>query len=843
MKLNFEVSAKAARLIGRENIADVDGALSELIKNAYDADATCVYVRFHLPFPDIPTKPDEFLLLNTLSEADLKLVLSYYTRDNKNKLVRRNDLSEDDKSQLQNILFAYNHILIADNGTGMSADIIRTSWMHIATSNKEHNIMSSKGRIKTGAKGIGRFALDKLSRQSYMYTCDSVQKTVKWSVDWDQFTNAQLLKEVTADLEECDSSLWKVLYSYADPSDLPLLEKYCWQTGTLLLLTPTREAWNSRLFKKINTNLRSINPLGSVDQFDVVIKNDYSPEYSYKTEEISIDEADYDYRIRVSFDGQDNLSVEIKRNEFFDNPTPMVLHNEGTSAQFSLESFWARNAFQNIPYTKDDICNGTHSFTLNAQEVVKAENHDVVYSIGPFTAELYFIKNGNSDFLFAKNIPIGKRKELLSRFSGVKIYRDNFKVRPYGDEGNYSDWLELDERANRSPAGVSHRSGQWRVRSYQLAGLVKISRECNPYLYDMANREGLTQNETYFAFVRLLQEAIARFEFDRQYIYREYAKWEKQCTDSVQSVTSQIKTDVLQKGVKHISTGSSHTTHTPTRTNQASDSRSYSSFTEEEYRETVNDLILESENELKAKHLLEILSSSGIILNTFFHEFSAFSTHLLSRTSQMRARINYLLGGKAFDGPEYYDPLRKLAEYEHTDRMLGLWLSVVMDALQESHSIKKRISLESEIKSIITIWNELLSEKKIIAEPLFQEQSDYSFEIALSDLYVIINNFILNSVWFLEKSVQEQRQITISCKAAPQGYTLEMMNNGPILDSKYKDQPMRIFEIGESGKKPQGTGIGLWLVKEAVERNNGNVEVLSLSEGFGLRIYLPNNNQ
>ena len=42
----FQVSAKTARLIGRENISDVDGAIIELVKNGYDADAECVYVRY-----------------------------------------------------------------------------------------------------------------------------------------------------------------------------------------------------------------------------------------------------------------------------------------------------------------------------------------------------------------------------------------------------------------------------------------------------------------------------------------------------------------------------------------------------------------------------------------------------------------------------------------------------------------------------------------------------------------------------------------------------------------------------------------------------------------------------
>lgn len=38
--------------------------------------------------------------------------------------------------------------------------------------------MSDKGRIKTGAKGIGRFALDKLSTQSVMYTKDRTAQEV-----------------------------------------------------------------------------------------------------------------------------------------------------------------------------------------------------------------------------------------------------------------------------------------------------------------------------------------------------------------------------------------------------------------------------------------------------------------------------------------------------------------------------------------------------------------------------------------------------------------------------------------------------------------------------------------
>lgn len=39
-KVNFNVNAYTARLIGRENVATLNGAILELVKNTYDADAS-----------------------------------------------------------------------------------------------------------------------------------------------------------------------------------------------------------------------------------------------------------------------------------------------------------------------------------------------------------------------------------------------------------------------------------------------------------------------------------------------------------------------------------------------------------------------------------------------------------------------------------------------------------------------------------------------------------------------------------------------------------------------------------------------------------------------------------
>jgi hypothetical protein len=46
-KIPFKVSARTARLIGRENIASSKGAIIELVKNGYDADSPLSLIYFN----------------------------------------------------------------------------------------------------------------------------------------------------------------------------------------------------------------------------------------------------------------------------------------------------------------------------------------------------------------------------------------------------------------------------------------------------------------------------------------------------------------------------------------------------------------------------------------------------------------------------------------------------------------------------------------------------------------------------------------------------------------------------------------------------------------------------
>jgi hypothetical protein len=71
----------------------------------------------------------------------------------------------------------------------MLEEVIESSWMTIGTDNKHQNFLSEKtGRIKFGAKGIGRFALDRLGEKCQLLTktADS-DTTLAWRVEWRDF--------------------------------------------------------------------------------------------------------------------------------------------------------------------------------------------------------------------------------------------------------------------------------------------------------------------------------------------------------------------------------------------------------------------------------------------------------------------------------------------------------------------------------------------------------------------------------------------------------------------------------------------------------------------------------
>lgn len=835
-KIQFAVSAKTARLIGRENISDVDGAIIELVKNSYDADATCVFVSLSIPFPSVPKVISYQLCHSVFNSEEITKLLSYFN-DTKDQLEKKKDLSTEQERELESFLYAKNTIIIMDNGSGMTDDILRTAWMNIGTSDKEERRVSPGGRIKTGAKGIGRFALDKLSTSTTVITKNNSDLLKKWHIDWNQFETAALLEEVTATIDDCNGTFFDYANKIAG-TGFKAFSDYTWESGTIIILTPTRESWSEGYFLKVNKNLRSVFPSSNNSHFDIFVNNVYYPRYSFANDRFSLDNSEYDYKIFAKFDGTDELEICIDRNEIDTRKLKTSIKVNDKNIDLPLSDFWGRDAFKNEPYLRSSFAKKV-TFKYSVSSLTKIEP-SMLELTGPFSMELYFLKNAPSTIGIVKPVVTSRRKEILSAFSGIKLYRDGFKVRPYGEEDGPSfDWLSLGVRAQKSPAAVSHPDGSWRVRSNQIIGEIRISKDANPNLSDMANREGLASNDAFAVFKAIIEKVLESFEADRQIVFREYAQWikqkEKEYFDS-ERIISSIKNDTHNNRENNTNQG--------TQDNKSTEGNKEREHTQSEYEQTILELDERNKRQARANKTLMLYSSAGVMTNTFSHEISGIMTKVGSRMQHLRNAVNRLLGDNGYIGSPYFNPLPIIDQSEAVDGLLENWLAVIMSGVSEVVFEKQELHLPTSINKHLSTWRPLMDKKMITINPLVIQGNEKNLicNMAEIDLLIILNNFMLNSSYFLEKTQNTEHIITITLIEQDARIVIELENNGIPLDGIFANNPDRIFEPGVSTKitdEGKGSGIGLWITKTLVLDNTGEIHPMPKTEGFGLHIVFP----
>lgn len=104
---------------------------------------------------------------------------------------------------------------------------------------------------------------------------------------------------------------------------------------------------------------------------------------------------------------------------------------------------------------------------------------------------------------------------------------------------------------------------------------------------------------------------------------------------------------------------------------------------------------------------------------------------------------------------------------EKNDMLIAAFLDVIMEGLKKDSLKPQEISLEKMIITILEKWEIILGKKHIsisIKSP--EEQSEDTVSIALVDMYIILNNFILNSAWFLEETHNPERKVLFEIEDA-----------------------------------------------------------------------------
>ena len=144
-KIPFTVSARTARLIGRENVANAEGAIIELVKNSYDADAKVCILLFTKKYNKVPLelslKEYEYL---SKKQEDIKI---YYLQK-ESKYFLDETLRNESLNELKALLSNFKELYIIDKGDGMDDTIIKEHWMTIGTNIKQKDIFTGTGRIR-----------------------------------------------------------------------------------------------------------------------------------------------------------------------------------------------------------------------------------------------------------------------------------------------------------------------------------------------------------------------------------------------------------------------------------------------------------------------------------------------------------------------------------------------------------------------------------------------------------------------------------------------------------------------------------------------------------------------
>ncbi len=90
-------------------------------------------------------------------------------------------------------------------------------------------------------------------------------------------------------------------------------------------------------------------------------------------------------------------------------------------------------------------------------------------------------------------------------------------------------------------------------------------------------------------------------------------------------------------------------------------------------------------------------------------------------------------------------------------------------------------------------------------------------------LKIIINNLLSNAIKYADESKQEMR-IFIKTYIEGNFYKIEVIDNGIGIKPEFKEHIFEMFYVIDSNK---GSGLGLYILKEAVKSLNGTIEVES----------------
>ncbi|QBN85520.1 sensor histidine kinase [Xanthomonas oryzae pv. oryzae] len=209
-------------------------------------------------------------------------------------------------------------------------------------------------------------------------------------------------------------------------------------------------------------------------------------------------------------------------------------------------------------------------------------------------------------------------RELQRKWSGIMLFRDGFRVFPYGDDED--DWLGLDRRA-------LGRSG-YVLNKAQFVGRVQISRSTNPGLLDQTNREGLRASPEQGVFIALLQHVVRDMLWD---FFREIDKKYKHNPVNL----GDVKAEIASLEARARSALSRVKKYVPKEDQEVFDDLSHAFVEFKELTARAQERAEQVEND--SKQMLQ-MAGVGLMVEVIAHELARASEGALAALDGLRGR-------------------------------------------------------------------------------------------------------------------------------------------------------------------------------------------------------------
>ncbi|MBK8068629.1 MAG: ATP-binding protein [Rhodanobacteraceae bacterium] len=431
------------KTLGSELISNDAVAVIELVKNAYDAEASRVLIRFVPPL--VP---------------------------------------------------GTGRIEVFDDGCGMALDVVRGAWMEPATPGKRQTTSSGpKGRRVTGEKGIGRFAAMRLASELELITrATGTSEEIYGIFDWTQFDNEQkyldevlILTEVREpEVITSDRGLDAIWPRHEVPTASPPSDQ-----GTLLRMSNLAQVWDKDKFRQIQRGLsRLISPFNNCEDFTVFLQapEEFSEFSSEITSPAVLNYPHYTVSGSIDAEGKCALKLEVK----------------ATGEVKSMDGAFVRDGKGGLQYLGIEAYSRVKEEAIgDDKEQSQARWRKKIPVCGPLLIELrIWDRDDLGNVIQQTKLSLQDIRSDLNAFAGINIYRDDFRVLPYGEPNN--DWLRLDIRRVQFPSK--------RLSNNQIVGHVSITADKNPELRDQSNREGLDENQGYSDLREILKSILSEIE-------------------------------------------------------------------------------------------------------------------------------------------------------------------------------------------------------------------------------------------------------------------------------------------------------------------------------------------